>query len=151
MLWTSFFTIYWMQIVYQNQLLNVPQWKLTSDALAFLVELSSAACCISVLSKITVGGYRSMTMGIVITFPGNYCVGEGNTINKSIYISFNEVQSILDSIHIIQLPLRWACYSRTKLRNWWLDTHTMMASFDTNDFMSTCPFGQLTKKRTCPT
>ena len=28
-----------------------------------------------------------MTMGIVITFPGNYCVGEGNTINKSIYIS----------------------------------------------------------------
>jgi hypothetical protein len=27
-----------MQIVYQNQLLNVPQWKLTSDALTFLVE-----------------------------------------------------------------------------------------------------------------
>jgi hypothetical protein len=41
-----------MQIVYQNQLLKVPQWKLTSDALAFLVELISAACCKSVLSKI---------------------------------------------------------------------------------------------------
>jgi hypothetical protein len=32
-----------MQIVYQNQLLNVTQWKLTSDAIIFLVELSSAA------------------------------------------------------------------------------------------------------------
>ena len=42
----------------------------------------------------------------------------------------------LDSIHIIRLPLRWAGYSRTKLRNGRLDTHTMMASFDTNDFMS---------------
>ena len=40
MLWTSLtFTIYWMQIVYHNQLLNVPQWKLTSDTLTFLVEL----------------------------------------------------------------------------------------------------------------
>jgi hypothetical protein len=29
----------------------------------------------------------------------------------------NDVQSILDSIHIIRLPLRWACYSRAKLRN----------------------------------
>jgi hypothetical protein len=76
-----------MQIVYQNQLLNVPQWKLTSDALTFLVELSSAACYISVLSKITVRGYRFMPMGMVITSPGNYCVGEGNTINKSISIS----------------------------------------------------------------
>jgi hypothetical protein len=78
-----------MQIVYQNQLLSVPQWKLTSDALTFLVELSSTACCISVLSKITVWGYtcRSMPMGMVITFPGNYCVGQGNTINKSISIS----------------------------------------------------------------
>jgi hypothetical protein len=28
-----------------------------------------------------------MLMGMVITFPGNYCVGEGNTINKSISIS----------------------------------------------------------------
>jgi hypothetical protein len=27
------------------------------------------------------------TMAMVITFPGNYCVGEGNTINKSISIS----------------------------------------------------------------
>jgi hypothetical protein len=71
--------------------------------------------------------------------------------------------------------LRWTCYSRTKLRNWLLDTHykclpvirfdtrtsfagpskilplgptgptvscisahTMMTSFDTNDFMSKC-------------
>jgi hypothetical protein len=44
---------------------------------------------------------------------------------------------ILDSIHIIRLPFRWACYSRTKLRNWWLDTHVMMTSFDndTNDFV----------------
>jgi hypothetical protein len=75
-----------MQIVYQNQLLNVPQWKLTSDVIIFLVELSSAACCISVLSKITVMGYRSMPMVMVITFPGNYCVGKGNTINKSISI-----------------------------------------------------------------
>jgi hypothetical protein len=74
-----------MQIVYQNQLLNVPQWKLTSDALAFLVELISAACCKSVLSKIR--GYRSMLMDILFTFPGNYYVGEGNTINKSISIS----------------------------------------------------------------
>ena len=74
-----------MQIVYQNQLLNVPQWKLTSDTLTFLVELSSAACCKSVLSKIR--GYRSMLMNISFTFPGNYCVGEGNTINKSISIS----------------------------------------------------------------
>jgi hypothetical protein len=41
-----------MQIVYQNQQLNVPQWKLTPDALTFLVELSSAACCKSILSKI---------------------------------------------------------------------------------------------------
>ena len=76
-----------MQIVYKNQLLNVPQCKLTSDALTFLIELSSAACCIFVLSKITVRGYRSMPMGMVITFSGNYCVGEGNTINKSISIS----------------------------------------------------------------
>jgi hypothetical protein len=53
----------------------------------FLVELSSATCCISVLSKITVRGYRSMPMVMVITFPGNYCVGEGNTINKSISVS----------------------------------------------------------------
>jgi hypothetical protein len=30
---------------------------------------------------------RFMLMGMVITFPGNYCVGEGNTINKSISIS----------------------------------------------------------------
>jgi hypothetical protein len=74
-----------MQIVYQNQLLNVPQWKLTSDALAFLVELISAACCKYVLSKIR--GYRSMLMDILFTFPGNYYVGEGNTINKSISIS----------------------------------------------------------------
>ena len=29
----------------------------------------------------------------------------------------NDVQSILDSFHIIRLPLRWACYLRTKLRN----------------------------------
>jgi hypothetical protein len=39
------------------------------------------------------------------------------------------------SIHIIRLPFWWACYSRTKLRNWWLDTHVMMTSFDTNDFV----------------
>jgi len=37
MLWMSLFTIYWMQIMYQNQLLNVPQWKLTSFALTILV------------------------------------------------------------------------------------------------------------------
>jgi hypothetical protein len=41
-----------MQIVYQDQLLNVPQWKLTSDALTFLVKLSSYTCCKNVLSKI---------------------------------------------------------------------------------------------------
>jgi hypothetical protein len=35
--------------VYQNQLLYVPQWKLTSDALTFLVELSSSACCKSII------------------------------------------------------------------------------------------------------
>jgi hypothetical protein len=29
----------------------------------------------------------------------------------------NDVQSILDSFHIIRLLLRWACYLRTKLRN----------------------------------
>jgi hypothetical protein len=88
MLWTSLFTIYgnWMQILYQNQLLNVPQWKLTSDALTFLVELSSAACCKSVLSKIR-GYHRSMPMCMVFTFSGNYWIGEGNTINKFIYIS----------------------------------------------------------------
>jgi hypothetical protein len=74
-----------MQIVYQNQLLNVPQWKLTSDGLTFLVELSSAACCKSILSKIK-GYHRSMPMSMVITFPGNYCVGEGNT--KQIYFYF---------------------------------------------------------------
>jgi hypothetical protein len=56
--------------------------KLKSD---FMVELISAACCKSVISKI--GGYRSMLMDIIFTFPGNYCVGEGNTINKSISIS----------------------------------------------------------------
>ena len=73
MLWTSLFTIYWnwMQILYQNQLLNIPQWKLISDALTFLVELSSAACCKSVLSKIR-GYHRSMPMCMVFTFPGNY-------------------------------------------------------------------------------
>jgi hypothetical protein len=37
---------------YQNQLLNVPQCKLTSDTLTFLVELSSAACCKSVFSQV---------------------------------------------------------------------------------------------------
>jgi hypothetical protein len=76
----------WMQILYQNQLLNVPQWKLISDALTLLVELSFAACCKSVLSKIR-GYHKSMPMCMVFTFPGNYCIGEGNTINKSIYIS----------------------------------------------------------------
>jgi hypothetical protein len=74
-----------MQIVYQNQLLNVPQWKLTSDALIFLVELNSTAYCKSALSKIR--GYRSMLIDVLFTFAGNYCVGEGNTINKSISIS----------------------------------------------------------------
>jgi hypothetical protein len=69
----------------QNQLRNVHQWKLTSDVLTFLVELSSAACK-SVLSKIW-GYHRSMPMGMVFTFPGNYCIGEGNTINKFISIS----------------------------------------------------------------
>ena len=69
----------------QNQLRNVHQWKLTSDALTFLVELISAACCKSVLSKIR--GYRSMLMNILFTFPGNYWIGEGNTLNKSISIS----------------------------------------------------------------
>jgi hypothetical protein len=54
-----------MQIVYQNQQLNVPQWKLTSDTLTILVELSSAACCISVLSKIRGYHTRSMPMGMV--------------------------------------------------------------------------------------
>jgi hypothetical protein len=32
----------------------------------------------------------------------------------------------------------WYTIWWTKLRNWWLDTHTMMALFDTNDFMSKC-------------
>ena len=53
--------------------------KLTSDALTFLVELISDVCCKSVLSKIT--GYRSMLMDILFMFPGNYCIGNGNTIN----------------------------------------------------------------------
>ena len=76
--WTSLFTIYWnrMQILYQNQLLNVPQWKLISDALTFLVELNSAACCELVHSKMK---------GYIFTFSGNFCIGEG--INKSFYIS----------------------------------------------------------------
>jgi hypothetical protein len=65
---------------------RVPQWKLTSDALAFLVESSSAACFKSILSKIR-GYHRSVPMGMVFMFPGNYCVGEGNTINKSFSIS----------------------------------------------------------------
>ena len=73
-------------IVYQNQLLNVPQWKLTSDTLTFLVELSSAVCCKSVFSKIR-GYHRSMPMDMVFTFPGNYWIGVRNTINKSISIS----------------------------------------------------------------
>jgi hypothetical protein len=60
--------------------------KSAYDALPFLVELSSATSCKSVLSKIR-GYHRSMPMAMVITFPGNYCVGEGNTINKSISIS----------------------------------------------------------------
>jgi hypothetical protein len=58
--------------------------KLTSDASTFLVELISAACK-SVLSKIR--EYRSMLVDILFMFPGNYCVGEGNTINKLISIS----------------------------------------------------------------
>jgi hypothetical protein len=37
--------------------------KLTSDALTFLVELISAACCKFVLSKIR--GYRSMLIDIL--------------------------------------------------------------------------------------
>ena len=49
MLWTALNLL--NADVYQNQLLNVPQWKLTSDELTFLIELSSAACCISILSK----------------------------------------------------------------------------------------------------
>ena len=79
MLWTSLFTIYWMQ------LLNVPQWNLTSNTF-WLVELSSTACCKSILSKIR-GYHRSKPMGMVFTFSGNYWIGEGNTINKSISIS----------------------------------------------------------------
>jgi hypothetical protein len=42
--------------------------------------LISAACCKSVFSKIR--GYRSMLVDILFTFPGNYCVGEGNTIKN---------------------------------------------------------------------
>ena len=38
--------------------------------------------------------------------------------------------------HIFFFGLRWACSSRTKLRNLRLDTRTMMASLDTNDFMT---------------
>jgi hypothetical protein len=50
---------------------------------------------------------------------------------------FNNVQSILDSVHIIRFFLRWNCYSRNKLGNWGLDTMPRwMKSFDTNDFMS---------------
>ena len=55
------FTIYWTQIVYQNQLLNVPQWKWPSDTLTFLVECNSAAGCKSVLFKIR-GYHRFMKM-----------------------------------------------------------------------------------------
>jgi hypothetical protein len=98
----------------------------TNLALTFLVELVSTTCCKSVLSKII--GYRSMLMDILFTFPGNYCIGEGTTTFKASWIQFTLVN--------IQLPLRWACYSRTKLRNWRLDTHTMMASLNTNDFMT---------------
>jgi hypothetical protein len=78
MFWTSLFTIYWMQIVYQNPSMEI-------NALKCLVELISAACYKFVLSKIR--GYRSMLMNILFTFPGYYCLGEGNTINKSISIS----------------------------------------------------------------
>jgi hypothetical protein len=53
--------------------------------MCFLVELSSAACCISVLSKIR-GYHRSMPMCMVLMFPGNYIIGEGNTISKSIIL-----------------------------------------------------------------
>jgi hypothetical protein len=74
------------EIVYQNQLFNVPWQKLTTDALTFLVELSSDAYCKSVLSEIR-GYHRSMPMDILFTFPGNYFIGEGNTINK--FISFS--------------------------------------------------------------
>ena len=40
----------------------------------------------SILFKIR-GYHRSMKMGKVLTFPGNYSIGEGNTINISTSIS----------------------------------------------------------------
>ena len=40
-----------------------------------------------------------------------------SAFNNTCKMVNNDVQSILDSIHVIRLPLRWACYSRTKLRN----------------------------------
>ena len=85
MLWSigrPLFTIYWMQIVYQIQLLNFLQWKSTSDTLTFLVELSSVAYCKSLLFKIR-GYHSSMKMDKALTFPGNYRIREGNTMNKS--------------------------------------------------------------------
>ena len=110
MLWTWLFTIYWMQIVHQNQLLNVPQWKLTSDPLTFLVELISVACCKSVLSKIR--GYRSMLMDILFTFPGNYCVGEGNT--EQIYFYFIIITYCQLSFNAIaeKIRIKYALYVR---------------------------------------
>jgi hypothetical protein len=35
----------------------------------------------------SIRGYRSILVDILFTFPGNYCVGEENTINKSVSIS----------------------------------------------------------------
>jgi len=39
-----------------------------------------------------------MLMGMITTFPGNYCVGEGNTINKSISISLYLLNASLNEI-----------------------------------------------------
>jgi hypothetical protein len=60
-------------------------WKLTSDSSTFLAELSSAAC-ISVLSKIT-GYHRSILLGMVITFPGNYCVERMTSFDTNDFMS----------------------------------------------------------------
>ena len=77
-----------MQIVYQNQLLNVPQRKLTSDTLTFLVELISA-----ILSKIR--GYRSMLMDILFTFPGYYCVGEETLKANRFLLHYNYLMAVV--------------------------------------------------------
>jgi hypothetical protein len=91
--------------------------------------------------KICIKNYKNQTIIIMLISIEGHSLADFDTQSafnrwwttmfKASWIQFTLVN--------IQLPLRWACYSRTKLRNWRLDTHTMMASFDTNDLcLSVC-------------